>query len=145
MIFSRGLKPVSVKEIGKIIIFFHHHRHLNERNNCPVQIICFAQVQQQHARPAGQSAGRANRETSRAFKDLLQLWLQMLKYGKIYFHRAVWKAYRWLNKAIIFQQNEQCTPTPIDTEGKVRKILRRETSVLGPTENGSFLGSFLRR
>ena len=50
-----------------------------------------------------------------------------------------------LNKAMISQQNEQCTPTPIDTEGKVRKILRRETGVLGPTENGSFLGSFLRR
>ena len=60
-----------------------------KEKNCPVQIICFAQVQQQHARSAGQSAGRANRETSRAFKDLLQLWLQMLKYGKIYFHRAV--------------------------------------------------------
>ena len=50
-----------------------------------------------------------------------------------------------LNKAMISQQNEQCTPTPIDTEGKVREILRRETSVLGPAENGSFLGSFLRR
>ena len=53
-----------------------------------VQIICFAQVQQQHARPAGQSAGRANRETSRTLKDLLQLRLQMLRYGKIYINCA---------------------------------------------------------